>query len=73
VDAQIKALEQEKKALRLEREAQRDQREALEKLERAERLRDSEYEIVNGREERRDIVRVEKDKRGRLALVKSSH
>jgi hypothetical protein len=73
VDAQIKALEQEKKALRLEREAQRDQREALEKLERAERLRDSEYEIVNGREERRDVVRVEKDKRGRLALVKSSH
>jgi len=41
VDAQIRALEQEKKALRLEREAQRDQREALEKLERAERLRDS--------------------------------
>jgi len=73
VDAQIRALEQEKKALRLEREAQRDQREALEKLERAERLRDSEYEIVNGREERRDVVRVEKDKRGRLALVKSSH
>jgi hypothetical protein len=63
VDAQIHALEQEKKALKLEREAR-------EKLERAERLRDSEYEIVEDR--KREVVRVEKDKRGRLALVKSA-
>lgn len=63
VDAQIRALEQEKRALKLEREAR-------EKLERAERLRDSEYDIVE--ERKRDVVRVEKDKRGRLALVKSA-
>lgn len=62
IKTEIRRLEAEKRALRLERDA--DVR-----LIEADRLRDREYEIV----EPRDIVRVEKDRRGRMALVRSTH
>lgn len=69
INATINALEKEKKALKLEREA-------TERLERAERLREEEYDILEN-PRRFDsggdrAVRVEKDKRGRLALVRSA-
>jgi len=69
INAQINALEKEKRALKLEREAK-------ERLERADRLREEEYEILEN-PRRYDsggdrAVRVEKDKRGRLALVRSA-
>lgn len=71
IKAEIRALEAERRAVRLEREAD-------EKRWQAERLReheyyDGEYEIIERRDAReKDIVRVEKDRKGRLALVKSA-
>jgi len=70
INAQINALEKEKRALKLEREAK-------ERLERADRLREEEYEILDNPRRYdgggdRNVVRVEKDKRGRLALVRSA-
>ncbi|KAI9693035.1 MAG: hypothetical protein M1822_005030 [Bathelium mastoideum] len=62
IKAEIRRLEAEKRALRLERDA--DVR-----LIEADRIRDREYEIV----EPREVVRVEKDRRGRMALVRSTH
>jgi len=61
IQAEIRSLELEKKALKLEREA--EQRRA-----RAEKIRESEYEVVNRKD--RGEVRVEKDRRGRLAIVR---
>ncbi len=75
IKAEIKALEAEKRALKYEREAEekrrKGEREYEEKREKAREIRESEYEIVEHKE--RDVVRVEKDRRGRLALVRSSH
>ena len=65
VKAEIRALEAERRAIKLEREAE-------EKRMQAERLRDSEYEIVESSRDR-DVVRIEKDRKGRLALVRSTH
>jgi len=64
IESEIRALEAEKRALKLEREA--DQRRA-----KAERIREAEYEVVDRRD--RNVVRVEKDRRGRLAIVRSTH
>lgn len=75
IKAEIKALEAEKRALKYEREAEekrrKGEREYEEKLEKAREVRESEYEIVEHKE--KDVVRVEKDRRGRLALVRPSH
>ncbi|KAH7120941.1 hypothetical protein B0J11DRAFT_532974 [Dendryphion nanum] len=35
--------------------------------------RESDYEVIERREPRREVVRVEKDRKGRLALVRSAH
>jgi hypothetical protein len=85
IQAEIRALEAERRALRLEREAE-------EKRDLALRLREhpeEEYQLVEYREERRpremleivererspprNVIRVEKDRKGRMALVRSSH
>lgn len=58
---EIAQLERERKALILERDV---------------RETDYDFELVERRESRekeRDIVRVEKDRKGRLALVRSTH
>lgn len=65
IQAEIRALEAEKRALKLEREA--EQRRA-----KADKIRESEYEVVDSRRDR-NVVRVEKDRRGRLAIVRSAH
>lgn len=78
IKAEIRALEAETRALRLreaaeERRSRADRQRELEYA-RADRLlveREAEVEIVERRE--RDVVRVEKDRRGRLNLVRSSH
>lgn len=85
INAEIRALETERRALRLEREA--DEKRGL-----ALRLRDNpedDFQLVEYRERRpdrevlevvereksppRNVVRVEKDRKGRLALVRSAH
>jgi hypothetical protein len=68
---EIKALEAERRALKLEREA--DERRYQAAL-----IRDGDYEVIERAEtiERprdRSVVRVEKDRKGRLALVRSAH
>lgn len=63
IKAEIRALEAEKRALKYEEEAR-------EKQEKADRMRESEYEIIENKD--RGGVRVEKDRRGRLALVRST-
>ena len=62
IKAEIRRLEAEKRALRLERDADI-------RLVEADRLRDREYEIV----EPREVIRLEKDRRGNMALVRPSH
>ncbi|KAF2201078.1 hypothetical protein GQ43DRAFT_472126 [Delitschia confertaspora ATCC 74209] len=53
VKEEIRALENERRMLKYERE--------------------DDYEIIEKREPRRDVVRIEKDRKGRLALVRSAH
>jgi hypothetical protein len=57
VKNEIRRLEAERQLLKYERESDRF----------------SEYEIVERRDKERDVVRIEKDRKGRLALVRSSH
>lgn len=59
IKAEIRALEAEKKALRLEREMEKEHR-------KAERYRDEEIII----ERRDDVVKIEKDRKGRMSLVR---
>ena len=86
INSEIRSLEAERRALKLEREAE-------EKRDMALRLRErpiheeEDYQMVEYRERRpgreraperekspaRDVVRVEKDRKGRLALVRSAH
>ncbi|KAK5145833.1 hypothetical protein LTR04_001208 [Oleoguttula sp. CCFEE 6159] len=66
IKAEIRALEAEKRALKLEREAE-------EKRQQADRIRDSEHEVIERRDKEKDVVRIEKDRKGRLALVRSTH
>ena len=54
---EIRRLEAERQLLKYEREGDRF----------------SEYEIVEKRDKERDVVRIEKDRKGRLALVRSSY
>lgn len=65
----------EKKGQRIIRD--RDVRDEIRQLEEERRMlkyeRDSDYEFVERREPRREVVRVEKDRKGRLALVRSAH
>jgi len=54
----------------------KDEIQALEterRLLKYERERDNDYEIIERREPRREVIRVEKDRKGRLALVRSAH
>lgn len=55
----------------------RDIKEEIRALEHERRLlkyeREGDFEIIERREPRREIVRVEKDRKGRLALVRSAH
>lgn len=59
IKAEIKALEAEKKALKYEREMDREHK-------KAERFREGEIVI----ERDRDVIRVEKDRKGRMSLVR---
>lgn len=76
---EIKALEAERRALKLEREA--DERRYQAAL-----IRDGDYEVIERvdtverprarsveRQRARSVVRVEKDRKGRLALVRTAH
>jgi hypothetical protein len=82
IEAEIRALESERRALRLEREDQ--DRMALRVRDRT----DEEYQLVEYRDRRdreiipivernpsppRNVIRVEKDRKGRMALVRSAH
>ena len=70
IKREISSLEAERRAIQLEREAES-------KMVLAERIRDGdyveEYEWVERDRRNRDIVRVEKDRKGRMALVRSTH
>ncbi|MCJ1387342.1 hypothetical protein MMC18_000185 [Xylographa bjoerkii] len=59
IKAEIKALEAEKKALKYEREMEKERQ-------RADRYRDSEIEIIRDK----DVIKIEKDRKGRLSLVR---
>lgn len=59
IKAQIRALEAEKKALKHEREMEKERH-------KADRYRETEIEIVRDR----DVVKIEKDKKGRLSLIR---
>jgi hypothetical protein len=82
IEAEIRALESERRALRLEREDQ--DKMALRVRDRT----DEEYQLVEYRDRRdreiipivernpsppRNVIRVEKDRKGRMALVRSAH
>lgn len=85
INAEIRALEAERRALRLEREAEERRDMALRLRERPEeefqlveyrdRPRDElvVYERERERSPPRNVVRVEKDRKGRMALVRSTH
>lgn len=55
----------------------RDIKEEIRALESERRMlkyeRESDYEVIERREPRREVIRVEKDRKGRLALVRSAH
>ncbi|KXS98492.1 hypothetical protein AC578_2607 [Pseudocercospora eumusae] len=85
INAEIRYLEQERRALRLEREAGQKLDLALRLRERPEeefqlveyrdRSRPRQETVIYERERSppRNVVRVEKDRKGRMALVRSSH
>jgi hypothetical protein len=43
------------------------------KLERSDRHRDGEWEVIETDRRPKDVIRVEKDRKGRMALVRSAH
>lgn len=55
IKEEIRALEEERRMLKYERETEVD------------------YEVVEKREPRREVIRIEKDRKGRMALVRSAH
>ncbi len=61
IKAEIRALELEKKALKAEREAEKQER-------KADKYREAEYSP--DRRERSDTVKIEKDRKGRLSMVR---
>lgn len=82
VHAEVRALEAEARALRLEREAEgrrevvirRPEETSYEMVEYTERRPDREMVeyVQRDRSPKRDVVRVEKDRKGRMALVRSA-
>jgi hypothetical protein len=56
--------------------SERDIKEEIRMLESERRMlkyeREGEYEVIERREPRREVIRVDKDRKGRLALVKSA-
>ncbi|KAI4719432.1 hypothetical protein E4T48_04384 [Aureobasidium sp. EXF-10727] len=83
VHAEVRALEAEARALRLEREAQhhhgqiilaQPQQSGYEMVEYRERRPDREIVeyVERDRSPKRDVIRVEKDRKGRMALVRSA-
>lgn len=60
IQAEIRALEAEKRALKHEREMEKEQR-------KADRLREGDIII----EKDRDVIKIEKDRKGRMSLVRS--
>ncbi|KAK7706503.1 hypothetical protein SLS57_009613 [Botryosphaeria dothidea] len=66
IKEEIRRLENERKALQLERRAEDLRLAPIE-------YRETEYEIIEERPRERNVVRVDKDRKGRLALVRSSH
>lgn len=81
IQAEIRALEAEQRALRLERDSGDRRDLALRVRERPEdefqlveyRDRRPVYEEVREKSPARNVVRVEKDRKGRMALVRSAH
>lgn len=63
---EIRRLENERRALQLERRADELRLAPTE-------YRETEYEIIEERPRERNVIRVDKDRKGRLALVRSSH
>ncbi len=61
IQAEIRALEAEKRALKYEREMEKEHR-------KAERLRDG--EIIIERDRDRDVIKIEKDRKGRMSIVR---
>ena len=57
--------------------SERDIKEEIRMLESERRMlkyeREGDYEFVERREPRREVIRVDKDRKGRLALVRSAH
>lgn len=57
--------------------SERDIKDEIRQLEHERRMlkyeREGDYEIIERREPKREIIRVEKDRKGRLALVRSAH
>ena len=62
IKAEIRALEAERRALKLEREIEKEHR-------KAERIRDSDEIVIERRERPGEVVKVEKDRKGRMSLV----
>lgn len=86
INAEIRALETERRALRFEREAEqkRDmairlrERRSADDLQLVEYRRPAREELIFYEREReksppRNVIRVEKDRKGRMALVRSAH
>ena len=71
--------EERRQIIRTEREirSERDIRDEIRQLESERRMlkyeREGDYEIIERRERPREVVRVDKDRKGRLALVRSTH
>lgn len=70
---------EERRVVRRERDvrSEREIKEEIRMLEEERRMlkyeRDSDYEIVERREKPREVIRIEKDRKGRMALVRSAH
>lgn len=60
----------------MRRRSERDIRDEIRMLEEERRMlkyeRDGDYEIIETRPARREVIRVDKDRKGRLALVRSA-
>jgi outer membrane biosynthesis protein TonB len=71
--------EHEHRVTRIERDvrSERDIKEEIRQLESERRMlkyeREGDYEVIERRERPREVVRIEKDRKGRLALVRSAH
>jgi hypothetical protein len=69
----------ERRITRVERDirSERDIKDEIRQLEAERRMlryeREGDFEIIERREPRREVVRVEKDRKGRMALVRSAH